>query len=56
MLNTPEAMAFLESVDALEHKHNLSETVGADYYEPGMMDNLAQYLGQSSSSFTSTST
>lgn len=46
MLNTPEAMAFLEAVDALEHKHNLSETVGPDYYEPGMMENLAQYLGQ----------
>lgn len=46
MLNTPEVMAFLEAVDALEHKHKLSETVGADYYEPGMMENLTQYLGQ----------
>ena len=46
MLNTPEVAAFLEAVDALEHKHNLSETAGADYYEPGMMENLAQYLGQ----------
>lgn len=46
MLNTPEVTVFLEAVNALEHKHKLSETVGADYYEPGMMENLAQYLGQ----------
>ena len=31
MLNTPETTAFLAAVDALEHKHNLSETAGADY-------------------------
>lgn len=46
MLNTPEVTAFLAALGTLEHKHNLSETVGADYYEPGMMENLAQYLGQ----------
>ena len=40
MLNTPEVTAFLAALGTLEHKHNLSETVGADYYEPGMMENL----------------
>lgn len=37
--------AFLERVREYQHKFELSQTVGADYYEPGMMENLDQYMG-----------
>ncbi len=33
----------LQEVAKLQHRYELSETVGADYFEPGMME----YLGQS---------
>ena len=37
--------AFLERVQEYNHKYELSKTVGPDYYEPGMMENLEQYRG-----------
>ena len=36
----------LEFVNGLNHKYELSKTVGEDYYEPGMMENLEQYRGE----------
>ena len=36
----------LEFVNGLAHKYELSKTVGDDYYEPGMMENLEQYRGE----------
>ena len=36
----------LEFVNVLNHKYELSKTVGEDYYEPGMMENLEQYRGE----------
>lgn len=36
----------LEFVYGLNHKYELSKTVGDDYYEPGMMENLEQYRGE----------
>ena len=36
----------LEFVNGLNHKYELSKTVGKDYYEPGMMENLEQYRGE----------
>ncbi len=38
--------AFINRIQEYDHKKKLSETVGSDYYEPGMMENLAQYCGQ----------
>lgn len=31
--------------DQLQKKYELSKTVGDDYYNPGMMENLDQYMG-----------
>lgn len=36
----------LEFVNSLNYKYELSKTVGEDYYEPGMMENLEQYRGE----------
>lgn len=36
----------LEFVNGLKYKNELSKTVGEDYYEPGMMENLEQYRGE----------
>lgn len=36
----------LEYVKSLDYKFELSKTVGPDYYEPGMMENLNQYRGE----------
>jgi hypothetical protein len=36
----------LEFVNGLKYKYELSKTVGEDYYEPGMMENLEQYRGE----------
>ncbi len=35
--------AFLERIQEYAHKNELAKTVGPDYYEPGMMENLEQY-------------
>ena len=35
----------LSAVAQLQEKKDLSEHVGTDYYEPGKMENLDQYLG-----------
>lgn len=35
----------LSAVAQIQEKKDLSEHVGADYYEPGKMENLDQYLG-----------
>ncbi len=35
----------LSLVDLYQRKYELSKEVGADYYEPGMMENLEQYKG-----------
>jgi hypothetical protein len=35
----------LQFVEATKEKYELSKTVGPDYYEPGMMENLDQYYG-----------
>ena len=42
---TFEAELLLEEINKLETKHKLSETAGPDYFEPGMMEYLDQYLG-----------
>lgn len=36
----------LAEVSRHDEKYQLSKTVGPDYYEPGMMENLDQYLGE----------
>lgn len=36
----------LDYVNQIEYKHQLSKTVGDDYFEPGMMENLEQYKGE----------
>ena len=36
----------LEYVKSLNYKFELSKTVEADYFEPGMMENLEQYRGE----------
>ena len=36
----------LDFVGELKHKYELSETVTEDYFEPGMMENLEQYMGE----------
>lgn len=36
----------LEFANGLNYKYELSKTVGEDYYEPGMMENLEQYRGE----------
>lgn len=36
---------FLKMVSRIQDKYELSQTVGEDYYEPGMMENLEQYYG-----------
>ena len=36
---------FFDILQALDKKYQLSKTVGPDYYEPGMMENLEQYQG-----------
>lgn len=36
----------LEYIKSLDYKFELSKTVGPDYYEPGMMENLDQYRGE----------
>lgn len=38
-----ELLSFVES---LNQKFELSKSVGEDYYEPGMMENLYQYKGE----------
>ena len=38
--------ALLEYVAFLDSKRQLSKTVEEDYFEPGMMENLEQYLGE----------
>lgn len=38
--------ALLEIVARLQEKKELSASVGPDWYEPGRMENLEQYLGQ----------
>ncbi len=35
----------LSEAEKLQHKYELSLIVGADYFEPGMMENLGQYCG-----------
>ena len=35
----------IEQINKLEEKRKLSETVGPDYFEPGKMEYLEQYLG-----------
>lgn len=35
----------LNFVGQLNYKYELSKTVSDDYYEPGMMENLEQYMG-----------
>lgn len=42
---TFEAELLLEEINKLETKHKLSETAAPDYFEPGMMEYLDQYLG-----------
>ena len=37
---------FLERIGEYDRKYELSKTVGPDYYEPGMMENLDQYYGR----------
>ena len=36
----------LAVVSELDKKHELSKTITPDYYEPGNMENLEQYLGE----------
>lgn len=36
----------MEYIKSLNRKYELSETVGDDYFEPGMMENLEQYKGE----------
>ena len=38
--------ALLEAVAKLQEKKDLAAAVGPDWYEPGRMQNLDQYLGQ----------
>ena len=38
--------ALLEAVAKLQEKKDLAAAVGPDWYEPGLMQNLDQYLGQ----------
>ena len=46
MINIESARkALLEAVDGLQKKKELAASVGPDWYEPGMMENLDQYLG-----------
>lgn len=35
----------LKEVEALRYRHQLADTVGPDYFEPGMMEHLAQSDG-----------
>ena len=42
---TFEKELLLEEINKLEAKHELSETAAPDYFEPGMMEYLDQYLG-----------
>ena len=42
---TFEAELLLEEINKLETKHKLSDTAAPDYFEPGMMEYLDQYLG-----------
>ncbi len=35
----------LNITESFQKKHDLSETVSDDYFEPGMMENLDQYMG-----------
>ena len=41
----PMKKILLEIVDDYYHRYELSKTVGQDYFEPGMMENLDQYFG-----------
>lgn len=36
----------IEFAEGLNYKYELSKTVSEDYYEPGMMENLDQYMGE----------
>ena len=46
MINTESARkALLDAVAGLQEKKELAASVGPDWYEPGMMENLEQYLG-----------
>ena len=36
----------LDLISDYAERFELSKTVGSDYYEPGRMENLDQYLGQ----------
>ncbi len=42
--------ALLEAVAGLQEKKDLAASVGPDWYEPGLMENLEQYLGVSDES------
>lgn len=42
---TFEKELLIEQINKLDEKRKLSETVGPDYFEPGMMEYLEQYLG-----------
>ena len=47
MINTESARkALLDAVAGLQEKKELAASVGPDWYEPGMMENLEQYLGR----------
>ena len=41
-----EKRRLLEEMNKLQHRYELSETVGPDYFEPGMMEYLDKYLGK----------
>lgn len=46
MINTESSRkALLDAVAGLQEKKELAASVGPDWYEPGMMENLEQYLG-----------
>ena len=40
-----EKAELLELVNAYQNKYELSKTIDEDYFEPGMMENLDQYIG-----------
>lgn len=43
---TTQKEELLDEIGKLQEKYELSKTIGDDYYKPGMMEFLDQYLGQ----------
>ena len=41
-----ELNALLTEIEKLHKRNELSKTVGPDYFEPGMMENLEQFDGE----------